>query len=68
MSVSLPPDFILRSMAKIASETFTESIALQAEEMADAISDEISGPAALRIFAAAIRSTNKKQFVKGTSQ
>ena len=57
-------DEIMRKMSAIALEQATEMLARQADEAAKHTSPHINGPDALRAFAAAIRSTNAKQYPK----
>ena len=68
MTVQLPPDFVMQQMAKIAYEQATESLAAFAEQFAATLTPEISGPAALRAFAAAIRAQNVRQFPRENQQ
>jgi hypothetical protein len=63
--LGLPSDEIMRQMSKLALETATEFFAKQAEEFASNLPPRISASQALKAFAAAIRSTNAKQFPKG---
>ena len=55
----LPPEEIMREMARLALEQATTYFAEMAETMA-AASNELTGPQALLAFAAAIRNTNAK--------
>lgn len=63
----LPPDAVMREMARFALETATESIARTAEEYAAMIragkfGTMLSPADALLAFAAAIRATNRETF------
>jgi inorganic triphosphatase YgiF len=59
--VQLPPEEIMRQMAKLANEQAMEACAKFAEQFANSkIVQGLSGPDALLGFAAAIRSTNAK--------
>lgn len=66
--LNLPPEEVMRQMAKIAMEQAYESVAVMAEQMAVAVPSSLNGEQALLAFAAAIRSTNSKTWPKGTSQ
>ena len=62
--MQLPPDEIMRLMAKMAMEQAAEFFAKMAERFADEMKAEpqISSADALLAFAAAIRETNAKQY------
>ena len=62
--MQLPPDEIMRQMAKLAMEQATEFFAGMADRFAAEMERKppVTGHEALRAFAAAIRATNAKQF------
>lgn len=67
--MELPPDEVLRQMAKMAMETATESLARMADQFAaDPGTERLSGPQALKGFAQAIRNTNSKQFPRNETR
>lgn len=68
MSANLPSSAVMRELSRIALEKATESLAKLADEMAEKIPHDVSGKAALIIFADTIRNTNKKQFGRGVTQ
>ena len=65
----LPPDEVMKQMAKLSYEVATENLAKFAEQFATEMDapglPPVTGPAALRAFAAAIRSTNQKRYPRG---
>lgn len=56
----LPSEEIMRQMSKIAMEQATLFFAKQARDFALSLTPDITGPQALKAFANAIESTNKK--------
>lgn len=59
--MNLPPEAIMREMAKLAMEQATESFAKFAEQFAaNPQMAKVNGQQALTAFAVAIRSTNAK--------
>lgn len=61
----LPPDHIMREMAKLANEAAIDTVATQAEIMArDPLVAGLNGSDALLAFARAMRSTSKKVWPK----
>jgi hypothetical protein len=63
--MEFPKEEIMKQMAAIAFEQATEMFAAYADKYATELPDDISGKEALTAFAAAIRSTNEKQYPKG---
>lgn len=66
--MGMPNDEIMRRMAKMALESATSSLAIKAREFAKTLPTSTTGADALEAFAAAIESTNDKQFPKGDEQ
>ncbi len=66
MKDRLPPEAVMKEMARIAVEIATESLAKLAEKASENIASgqmrDVGGCAALKAFASAIRATNQKQF------
>jgi hypothetical protein len=58
----LPTDEVMREMARLAMEQATVFFARMADEFAIKAPADLSGADALRMFAAAIRSTNAQEF------
>ncbi|MCA3704279.1 MAG: hypothetical protein INF12_14750 [Methylobacterium sp.] len=65
----LPPDYVMREMARLANEAAVESMAAFAEQFArDPRMASVNGRDALMAFAAAARSTSKKVWPADQSQ
>jgi hypothetical protein len=61
MSLNLPPEAVMRDMAKLAMEQAMQSVAGMADRFAaDPRMLKLNGKEALTAFAAAMRSTNAK--------
>lgn len=59
--MNLPPDAIMKEMAKLAMEQAAEFFARMADDFAaNPITNMATGPEALRLFANAIRATSSK--------
>ena len=65
--MNLPPDEVMRQMAKLATEQAGEFFARMADEFAKSIPEGADGRMTLRAFANAIRATNAKSFPVGRS-
>ena len=63
--INLPPDEIMRQMAKLAMEQATTYFAKQARDFATNLPPRCSGKNALEAFARAIESTNAKVWPAG---
>lgn len=63
--MTLPADFIMKEMAKIAIEQATEMFAVMALKLSETIPGEITGREALKAFAATIRETNVAAYQSG---
>ncbi len=58
----LPPEYVMKEMSKLAWENATTEISKLALRLAQTTPADMSGPDALRAFAAAILSTNSKLY------
>lgn len=54
----LPPDYVMKEMAKVAWESATTEISKLALRLAQTTPDNVTGAEALKVFAAAILQTN----------
>lgn len=63
--MTLPHDFVMKEMAKIAIEQATEMFAVMALKFSETIPADISGREALQAFAATIRKTNAEAYQSG---
>jgi len=62
MPIDINDETIMRELTRMSLQSATETIAVKAEEFAKNLPPRISASQALIAFAAAIRSTNEKQW------
>ena len=63
--MQLPPDYIMKEMAKMANEKAMTLLAAKARVFAKGLPDSVSGSDALNAFADAIEAVNRKRYGQG---